>query len=283
VTKSGYINKELKYVLDVAAEKQEGSTFVIPVKLRECRIPETLRRWQWADLAHADGYERLVYALRVQAEVRGLFAEAVLHKEALLISSEAAAAPDESSNGEDLVFGATYAQTIRQLRRLMDKCDSPPIGNAEVPSWAADLPLEMDTLPVADNAMVLNAIVQWPLDAKDPNALDWSTWRTDAEFHSLEGLWSSRWRFSSTVRTAGWHEGTAMVRTKGDWVLIQYKDSTNLYFIRARRIGLSRLVGRYLNAEVIEDTTAWVGIVVDNRRIDGFWFSPHHGRWDLKR
>src|SRR5271165_2096314 len=30
VTKSGFIQKEIKYVLDVAEEKPQGSTFVIP-------------------------------------------------------------------------------------------------------------------------------------------------------------------------------------------------------------------------------------------------------------
>src|SRR5258706_289801 len=47
INKAGYVQKEIKDVLDVADEQPEGTIFLIPVKLEECEVPERLRRWQW--------------------------------------------------------------------------------------------------------------------------------------------------------------------------------------------------------------------------------------------
>ena len=61
--KAGYIQKEIKYVLDVADEQPEGTIFIVPVKLEECEVPERLRQWQWVNLFEKDGYERLMRSL----------------------------------------------------------------------------------------------------------------------------------------------------------------------------------------------------------------------------
>jgi TIR domain len=70
ITKSGYIQKELRSALDVADEQPEGSIFLIPVRLEECEIPERLRRWQHVDLFKFDGYERILRALRYQGSAK---------------------------------------------------------------------------------------------------------------------------------------------------------------------------------------------------------------------
>ena len=67
-TKAGYVQKELKKALDIADEQPEGSTYLIPVRLEECEIPERLRRWQWVDLLSVGSYERLVSVLRPLAD-----------------------------------------------------------------------------------------------------------------------------------------------------------------------------------------------------------------------
>jgi len=68
VTKAGYVQREIRYALDVADEKPEGAIFLIPLRLEECEAPERLRRWQWVDLFRETGYERLLRALRARAE-----------------------------------------------------------------------------------------------------------------------------------------------------------------------------------------------------------------------
>jgi CheY-like chemotaxis protein len=67
ITKQGYVQKELKVALDVAEEKPEGTTFLIPVKLRECEVPERLQRWHWVNLFQRGGHIRLLRALRARA------------------------------------------------------------------------------------------------------------------------------------------------------------------------------------------------------------------------
>ena len=48
--KSQYIQKEIKFALDVADEQPEGTIFLIPTKLEECDVPERLSQWQWGNL-----------------------------------------------------------------------------------------------------------------------------------------------------------------------------------------------------------------------------------------
>lgn len=72
INKIGYVNREIKYALDVADEQPEGSIFIIPVKLEECVIPDRLRTWQWVNYFESNGYERLMRALRARAQALGI-------------------------------------------------------------------------------------------------------------------------------------------------------------------------------------------------------------------
>ena len=72
IKKAGYVQKEIKQVLDVADEQPEDAIFVIPLKLEECEVPERLRRWQWVDYFDPNGYERLVKALKLRASAIGI-------------------------------------------------------------------------------------------------------------------------------------------------------------------------------------------------------------------
>lgn len=67
VTKTGYVQKEIKLALDEADYQPEGAVYVIPVRLENCEVPERLRRWQWVDLFTDDGYGRLNRSLRRRA------------------------------------------------------------------------------------------------------------------------------------------------------------------------------------------------------------------------
>jgi hypothetical protein len=71
VNKKGYVQREIKFALDVADEQPEGTVFIIPLRLEECDVPDRLNRWQWVDLHHERGYERLVKALRERTKSLG--------------------------------------------------------------------------------------------------------------------------------------------------------------------------------------------------------------------
>lgn len=72
VSKAGYVQKEIKFALDVADRQPEGSIFIIPAKLEECDVPDRLSQWHWVRLNEVDGYTRLVAALKRRAEDLGI-------------------------------------------------------------------------------------------------------------------------------------------------------------------------------------------------------------------
>ena len=67
INKAGYVQKEIKFALDVADEQPEDTIFLIPLKLEECEVPERLSRWQWVNHFDPNGYARLMKALRARA------------------------------------------------------------------------------------------------------------------------------------------------------------------------------------------------------------------------
>jgi hypothetical protein len=71
VTKEGFVQKEIKFALDLADEKPEGTIFIIPARLEDCDVPERIKRLHWVDLFSNDGYERLLNALQIRAESVG--------------------------------------------------------------------------------------------------------------------------------------------------------------------------------------------------------------------
>jgi hypothetical protein len=72
VNKEGYVQKEIKFALDVSQEKPEGAIFVIPVRIEEVEVPRSLRQWQWVNWFDKDGYQRLLRALHTRATALGL-------------------------------------------------------------------------------------------------------------------------------------------------------------------------------------------------------------------
>lgn len=77
VDKEGYVQKELRFVLNIADEKPEGSIFVIPLRLDDCVVPRRLRRWQWVDYFPESqklfAYTRLIESFRARALKLGIF------------------------------------------------------------------------------------------------------------------------------------------------------------------------------------------------------------------
>ena len=68
INKSGFVQKEIKYALDIAEEKPEGTIYIIPLKLEECDIPDQLHRWQWVKLFEGNGLEKLMQSLKNRVE-----------------------------------------------------------------------------------------------------------------------------------------------------------------------------------------------------------------------
>ena len=70
ITKEGYVQRELRIVLDFADYKPEGTLYVIPVRLEECEPPRRLRAWQYADYFEGQrdrAFQRLLVSLKRRA------------------------------------------------------------------------------------------------------------------------------------------------------------------------------------------------------------------------
>ncbi len=76
ITKRGFVQKELRFVLDIALEIPEEDIFIIPLRLEKCEPPRSLRSYQYADYfpeAHRErAFERLLFSLRKRADSLGL-------------------------------------------------------------------------------------------------------------------------------------------------------------------------------------------------------------------
>ncbi len=80
ITKEGYVQRELRIVLDFADYKPEGTLYIIPVRLEECELPRSLRKWQYADYflgkSRDKSFEKILDSLRKRAEKLSLLIQA---------------------------------------------------------------------------------------------------------------------------------------------------------------------------------------------------------------
>ncbi len=77
VASEGFFQKELKLALDTAAEKPEGTIFIIPIRINECTVPEMLLKYQYVDFFGNDEhkehlYSSLISSLKWRAENLGI-------------------------------------------------------------------------------------------------------------------------------------------------------------------------------------------------------------------
>jgi hypothetical protein len=60
----GFRHEELQIALEKARSFPDGEIFIIPARLEKCDLPDPLRQWQCVDLFEADGFRKLVIALK---------------------------------------------------------------------------------------------------------------------------------------------------------------------------------------------------------------------------
>jgi ribosomal protein L7/L12 len=76
VTKEGYIQRELRFVVDIALEKPEETIFILPLRLEECEPPRKLRVYHYVDYFPKErldwAYEKLRKSLEVRAKSLGI-------------------------------------------------------------------------------------------------------------------------------------------------------------------------------------------------------------------
>ena len=63
ISKTGFVQKELRFALDRTMEFPEGYVYIIPIRLQECRIPDSLSKWQALDYFRENGTDRLIQVI----------------------------------------------------------------------------------------------------------------------------------------------------------------------------------------------------------------------------
>lgn len=119
----------------------------------------------------------------------------------------------------------------------------------------------------------------------DANAPAWAT--LPVEVRDIEGDWSSRWNGGADTAIPGdaadkWKAGQGELRLAGDrlYLLFDWHDGARRGLIDAHRETPTRLVGKYINLTNPAIMRPWIGLIVDERRIDGRWTQ---GRLDFRR
>jgi hypothetical protein len=67
ITKAGFVQREIRFALDVAEEQPPGRIYIVPARLEECEVPELLAKYHWVDLFEDDGYDNLLKSLEMRA------------------------------------------------------------------------------------------------------------------------------------------------------------------------------------------------------------------------
>jgi len=70
VAKEGYVQKELRQVLEIALNKLDGAIFVIPVRLDECELPRSIRDRQGLDFFPEDRRDSAMRKLLASLNIR---------------------------------------------------------------------------------------------------------------------------------------------------------------------------------------------------------------------
>ena len=211
----------------------------------------------------------------------------------LLLSINKALGPNARTNEQvEKGFRKWWPELERMLEgvpRLSDKQLPPPRSERDLLeeiltlarrlSQGSTLGPEIKPFVNSSDLDAFAAVVSLLGDPDDPNAADWALGGNIA-YDPLDGYWSSRWNVTKG-RAKGWNQAQAFIKRIDRFIFILdvEGDSPTPYLICARQEG-ERLIGRYVNLLRTSDSTPWVGLLVDDDRIDGEWKS---GRWDFRR
>lgn len=148
-----------------------------------------------------------------------------------------------------------------------------PFGTMDVPD-----PSDSDVMDYAATARLAG-------DAANVNAAHWAA--IPAISDPLEGAWASRWNGGADPTIAGdtsekWKQGRAEVRVVGERIYLRFDwdDGRRHGLIDAMRESGHRLVGKYINLTNPAIMRPWIGLVIDDARIDGCF---PNGRLDFRR
>jgi len=112
IEKPGFVQREIKYAVDLAQEQPEGSIFLIPLRLEDCTVPAALRQLLWIDYFKPDGYERLKQALDSRAQALGKMQTKPSRRSGFLPGSFGSEEKISGQSGARFLFGSLALCTL---------------------------------------------------------------------------------------------------------------------------------------------------------------------------
>jgi hypothetical protein len=85
LTKDGELHQDIRRILKIIEKRSRDSLFLIPIRLENCVIPDSLEKWKWVNLFERRGHERLVQSLIARSKyIKYLHLQEHSHEERLL-------------------------------------------------------------------------------------------------------------------------------------------------------------------------------------------------------
>lgn len=105
-------------------------------------------------------------------------------------------------------------------------------------------------------------------------------WATLRDSTGLDGAWYGRWESGAA--------GAARIKVAGNRFFALYTDYSGrmagkTWLIEAQILEKGRLVGSWAQVSDKSDAGPFVGLIVDDARIDGIWSWDGDRRWDFRR
>jgi formylglycine-generating enzyme required for sulfatase activity len=140
INKEGYVQRELRIVLDFADYKPEGTLYIIPVRLEECEPPRRLRAWQYADYFEGQrerGFQRLLVSMKRRAESLGLKTETPAPKQADKpvvgrVSNLTETVAPKQSQAESQTYETDHSKNTEESNEYASLIESVSISSEEV-------------------------------------------------------------------------------------------------------------------------------------------------------
>lgn len=126
VTKEGYIQKEIKKVLDISDQKPEGTIFVIPLRLEDCDPPRRLQVWQYEDYfpveRRASSYKHLLQSLKIRhTKTSSHLKQTVSHEKEENVSVVAYNQPKRGQSRQSSVYVTNISNENIYLKECVGK------------------------------------------------------------------------------------------------------------------------------------------------------------------
>jgi hypothetical protein len=159
------------------------------------------------------------------------------------------------------------------------------MGVARTASAKGSERLELSGLLLGDDVQRLltrlTSIVGSNSRDEGENNTEWRSLRAGVPCNAIDGAWRSRWNGGRA--SDRWMYGSANALSQGDYTVFLFQgdeQDSAIYLLICTVHGKNQLIGRYVNLDRPEDSTPWVGTIVDSAQIDGYWTE---GRWDFRR